>query len=213
MEDFQQPRSNPSPHHYFLGSTTDAVGGGRPLQGARTAYAWVVAAKERRLSYSGQRTRPTVVSPRLSASMMYPTTPLLSLRFIKTVAGHNARKRRVAEVLWRLFNNRAKTLADTIVTSCCCGGVILQGARMRVVAATEQRLSSSGEPSDRLCFCDQLIVRRTIEMIISAQPSSSNVLCSDYDKACDFHVVNWSRWLTDLFGIQDNNLAEDETKS
>ncbi|KAI8537988.1 hypothetical protein RHMOL_Rhmol09G0066200 [Rhododendron molle] len=59
MEDFQQPRLNPSPHHNFLGSTTDAVGGGGPLQGARTADAWVVEAKERHLSYSGQRNRPT----------------------------------------------------------------------------------------------------------------------------------------------------------
>ncbi|KAG5531548.1 hypothetical protein RHGRI_026227 [Rhododendron griersonianum] len=92
MEDVQQPRSNPSPHHYFLDSTTDAVGGGVQLRGARTADAWVVAATERCLSYSGQRTRPT------------------------------------------------------------------------------------------------MIVKRTIEMIISVQPSSSNVLCSDYDKACDFHL-------------------------
>lgn len=33
------------------------------------------------------------------------------------------------------------------------------------------------------------IVKRTIEMIISEQPLSSNVLCSDYDKASDFHVM------------------------
>ncbi|KAG5561677.1 hypothetical protein RHGRI_004657 [Rhododendron griersonianum] len=66
-----------------------------------------------------------------------------------------ARTRRVAEVLWRLFNNRARTLADTIVSlfppSRLCGSVLLER-----------------------------IVKRTIEMIISAQPSSSNVLCSDY---------------------------------
>ncbi|KAF7132863.1 hypothetical protein RHSIM_Rhsim09G0069600 [Rhododendron simsii] len=89
MEDVQQPRPNRSPHHYFL----DCVGVVQ-LRGARTADAWVVAATERCLSYSGQRTRPT------------------------------------------------------------------------------------------------MIVKRTIQMIISVQPSSSNVLCSNYDKSCDFHVIS-----------------------
>ncbi|KAF7112785.1 hypothetical protein RHSIM_RhsimUnG0193100 [Rhododendron simsii] len=87
MEDVQQPRPNRSPHHYFL----DCVGVVQ-LRGARTADAWVVAATERCLSYSGQRTRPTMVSPRLSASLLYPTMPFLCLRFIQTVAGHNAKK-------------------------------------------------------------------------------------------------------------------------
>ncbi|KAF7131587.1 hypothetical protein RHSIM_Rhsim09G0054500 [Rhododendron simsii] len=88
MEDFQQQRSNPSPHHYFLGSTTDAVGGGGPLQGARTADAWVVARRSEVFPI------PARGPVRLWEAL---DSVLRSLRFIKTVAGHNARKRRVAD--------------------------------------------------------------------------------------------------------------------
>ncbi|KAF7113415.1 hypothetical protein RHSIM_RhsimUnG0129200 [Rhododendron simsii] len=34
MEDVQQPRSNPNPHHYFLDSTTDTISGGSVARGA-----------------------------------------------------------------------------------------------------------------------------------------------------------------------------------
>ncbi|KAF7131934.1 hypothetical protein RHSIM_Rhsim09G0053900 [Rhododendron simsii] len=130
MEDFQQQRSNPSPHHYFLGSTTDAVGGGGPLQGARTADAWVCFVD---------------VSSPLSA-------------FYQDRRWSQREEAKGCGLLWRLFNNRARTLADAIVSliplSRHCGGVILQGARLRVVAVTEQCLSSSGERARlTMCFC------------------------------------------------------------
>ncbi|KAI8572544.1 hypothetical protein RHMOL_Rhmol01G0207800 [Rhododendron molle] len=78
MEDVQQLRSNPSPQHYFLDSTIDIVDRGMSLQGLWKTDAWVVASTKRCLSYSGQRSRPTMVSSRLSASSLDPTIPMSS---------------------------------------------------------------------------------------------------------------------------------------
>ncbi|KAJ4710390.1 Telomerase reverse transcriptase [Melia azedarach] len=120
------------------------------------------------------------------------------------------KKRRVPEVLWRLFRNRARSLAHTIMSlitqsppsKCRCKGCL-------VCVSTENDMSFLIQPDDpsdyrnllHQCFVvvndnapplsdlsldnrwPQLqIVQRTIEMIISEQPVSSNTICSGYDK-------------------------------
>ncbi|XP_058225242.1 telomerase reverse transcriptase isoform X3 [Rhododendron vialii] len=149
-----------------------------------------------------------------------------------------ARKRRVPEVLWRLFNSRARTLADTIISlippttpsaaaACRCKGrgclgctgdgaisfllrpddpsdyrkllyqciVVVSDNAPPFSAFYPDRRWSQQEVSPNpsvyywsytvaLNWLSSVIVKRTIEMIISEQPLSSNVLCSDYDKHC-----------------------------
>ncbi|KAH7862803.1 hypothetical protein Vadar_009797 [Vaccinium darrowii] len=122
-----------------------------------------------------------------------------------------ARKRRVPEVLWRMFNSRARTLADTIVAlvppstpSACrckargclaCSGDGAMSFLLRPEDPSDYRtllnqcfvVVSDNAPTLSAFYPDRRwsqreIVKRTIEMIINDLPSSSNVLCSDYDK-------------------------------
>ncbi|KAL9175576.1 hypothetical protein ABFS82_02G119800 [Erythranthe guttata] len=125
------------------------------------------------------------------------------------------KRKRVPEVLWRLFGSRARTLADTILSlvppppntaagcrcrgrrclSCCGGG---DEARSFLV--------DPGDPSDyrgllNRCYVvvsvnapplrvfdphcrwpQSEIVRRSIEMILSEEPASSNLICCGYYK-------------------------------
>ncbi|XAR63440.1 RNA-directed DNA polymerase [Bertholletia excelsa] len=121
------------------------------------------------------------------------------------------RRRRVPEVLWRLFHNRARTLADTIVS------LIPSSPAADCRCKARRCLSCSGDgamtflirPNDlsdyrkllTRCFVvidinappflafypgrrwSQLeILERTIEMMMCNQSLASNVLCRDYDK-------------------------------
>ncbi|XP_073313879.1 telomerase reverse transcriptase isoform X3 [Primulina huaijiensis] len=122
-----------------------------------------------------------------------------------------ARKRRVPEVLWRLFHNSARTLAETILAlvppppaECRCRG------RRCLSCMCDQAMSFILRPEDppeyrKLltgCYAvvsenaplipvfdphcrwpQREIVRRSIEMILYEQPSSSNLICCGYDKA------------------------------
>ncbi|CBI24880.3 unnamed protein product, partial [Vitis vinifera] len=119
------------------------------------------------------------------------------------------RKRRVPEILWRLFRHRARTLADTIVSlipplpHCGCNGRRCLGC---IGGDADSYLLRPQDPCDYRkllseCFVvvsynapplstiyldrrwSQLqIVRKTIEMIMCEQPGSSNVLCGGYSK-------------------------------
>ncbi|CAK9139350.1 unnamed protein product [Ilex paraguariensis] len=138
------------------------------------------------------------------------------------------KKRRVPEVLWRLFHNRARPIADTIISlislssfecrckvrGClgCAGDEAMSFLRRPddpsdyhklltqcyVVVSDNAPPFSVFDPACRwsqlemLSICvalqDQVavhtkIVRRSIEMIMREQPTSSNVICSGYDKA------------------------------
>ncbi|XP_057948417.1 telomerase reverse transcriptase isoform X2 [Malania oleifera] len=122
------------------------------------------------------------------------------------------KKRRVPEALWRLFRNRARTLAETILlmippstsAECDCAG-----RRCLCCSGSDALffLLRPDDPSDyrkllTQCFVvvslnapplslprrpDSLwsqhqIVARTIELIMCGQSVSSNVICSGYDK-------------------------------
>ncbi|XP_073129217.1 telomerase reverse transcriptase isoform X2 [Henckelia pumila] len=122
-----------------------------------------------------------------------------------------ARKRRVPEVLWRLFHNRARPLAETILAlippppvGCrcrgrrclCCSGDQAMSFILRPEDPPDYRklltgcyavVSENAPPIpvlDPHCrWSQQEIVRRSIEMILYEQPSSSNLLCCGYNKA------------------------------
>ncbi|EXC16160.1 Telomerase reverse transcriptase [Morus notabilis] len=105
------------------------------------------------------------------------------------------RKPRIPEVLWRLFQNRARTLSATIIS-------LLSPSPAD--AASLLRPDDSSDYRDLLSRCfavvsenapplplfsphefqwsQHQIVERTIEMIISEKSASSNVICSGYDK-------------------------------
>ncbi|XP_049368795.1 telomerase reverse transcriptase [Solanum verrucosum] len=122
------------------------------------------------------------------------------------------KKRRVPEILWRLFHNRARTLGATILsliplkssTNCQCKGRRCLGCDGEYGAISF--LLRENDPDDyrkllNQCFIvvsDQApplhgydpdcrwahleLVRKTIEMTISEQCSSSNVISFGYDK-------------------------------
>ncbi|XP_060217196.1 telomerase reverse transcriptase isoform X1 [Lycium barbarum] len=127
------------------------------------------------------------------------------------------KKKRVPEVLWRLFHKRARTLADTILSlippqtslNCKCKGSKCLGC----VGENEAMLSylirekdvddyrkllnqcfivvSDNAPPlrsyDPHCRWPHLeLVKRTIEMTISEQCSSSNIISFGYDKMSRF---------------------------
>ncbi|KAL1546618.1 RNA-directed DNA polymerase [Salvia divinorum] len=121
------------------------------------------------------------------------------------------KRKRVPEVLWKLFGNRARTLADTILAlippplpACrskrcrclyCCNRDDAMSFLVRSRDSldyrkllTESFVVVSDDVRtlpvfDHHCCRSQLtIVRRTIDMILHVQPSSSNLICSSYDK-------------------------------
>ncbi|XP_047976343.1 telomerase reverse transcriptase-like isoform X1 [Salvia hispanica] len=121
------------------------------------------------------------------------------------------KRKRVPEILWRLFGNRARTLADTILAlippplpACrskrcrclyCCSRDKAMSFLVRSRDSLDYRklltetfvvVSDDAPPLpvfDHHCRLSQLqIVRRTIEMILHEQPSSSNLICFSYDK-------------------------------
>ncbi|KAG6437909.1 hypothetical protein SASPL_102840 [Salvia splendens] len=121
------------------------------------------------------------------------------------------KRKRVPEILWRLFGNRARTLADTIqalipppLPACrskrcrclyCCSRDKAISFLVRSRDSLDYRklltesfvvVSDDAPPLpvfDHHCRLSQLqIVRRTIEMILHEQPSSSNLICFSYDK-------------------------------
>ncbi|GMH15186.1 hypothetical protein Nepgr_017027 [Nepenthes gracilis] len=118
----------------------------------------------------------------------------------------------IPEVLWRLFREKARTLADTIISlipqECQCKN---QSKCMRCVFGIEDALLSylirSEDPPDyhdllNRCFVvvpenapplpsdispgnrwsQHQIVSRIIETLLAEQPGSSNVICNGYDK-------------------------------
>ncbi|XP_055817841.1 telomerase reverse transcriptase isoform X2 [Solanum dulcamara] len=129
------------------------------------------------------------------------------------------KRRRVPEILWRLFGNRARTLGDTILSliplktsaNCQCKGRRCLGCVGE--NASMSFLLRENDPDDyrkllNQCFIvvsDQApplrsydphcrwphleLVRRTIEMTISEQCSSSNVISFDYDKMRRFSDI------------------------
>ncbi|XP_073027917.1 telomerase reverse transcriptase isoform X1 [Primulina eburnea] len=122
-----------------------------------------------------------------------------------------ARKRRVPEVLWRLFHNSARTLAETILAlvppppaecrcrgrrclSCMCDQAMsfILGPEdppeyRKLLTGCYAVVSENAPPIpvfDPHCRWPQReIVRRSIEMILYEEPSSSNLICCGYDKA------------------------------
>ncbi|KAI3445020.1 hypothetical protein Pfo_001685 [Paulownia fortunei] len=139
-----------------------------------------------------------------------------------------ARKRkRVPEVLWRLFRDRARTLADTILAlippspateaECrckgrrclsCCGDeamsfLLLTGCF--VVVSENAPPLSVFDPTCRWSQCE--IVRRSIEMIMHEQPFSSNLICCSYDKdnrsSAVVDILTSSKWTVLLRRVGD----------
>ncbi|KAF5736435.1 telomerase reverse transcriptase-like [Tripterygium wilfordii] len=122
------------------------------------------------------------------------------------------RRRKAPEVLWRLFNDRARTLAETIISmvphpppspqSCLCKG---RGCLQCCQDAMSFLLKPGDHPEYRRilnrCFIvinrnapptgpfypqsrwpQNEIVPRVIEMMLHEEPMSSNVICSGYNK-------------------------------
>ncbi|RAL53891.1 hypothetical protein DM860_004362 [Cuscuta australis] len=138
------------------------------------------------------------------------------------------KKRRVPEVLWRLFHNRARTLCDTIISlippppspeaDCLCngrgclgcGGANAMAFLLRPTDPPDYRKLLShcfvvlDESAPSLSVLDPHhrwsqveILRRTIETMMSEQPTTSNVICYDYDKAScssSFELLTSSAW-------------------
>ncbi|KAJ8762959.1 hypothetical protein K2173_023088 [Erythroxylum novogranatense] len=107
------------------------------------------------------------------------------------------KKRRVPEVLWRLFRNRAMTLANGVVCliSQCSGGQDVMSYLLRpddpadyrtllnhsfVVINIDAPPIGRHDPANR--WPQKQIVERTMEMIMRDKLASSNVICSDFDK-------------------------------
>nr|POF14772.1 telomerase reverse transcriptase [Quercus suber] len=106
--------------------------------------------------------------------------------------GKTKKRRRVPEVLWRLFRKRARSLACTIES--------LLPLSMSSLVRDEKDpsqyrkllnqcflvLSENAPPLSHFNphsrWSQSQIVQRTIEMLISEQPMSSNVICNAYDK-------------------------------
>nr|XP_043626813.1 telomerase reverse transcriptase [Erigeron canadensis] len=122
------------------------------------------------------------------------------------------KKHRVPEVLWKLFKNRARTLSETILSFfnqsslqclckgnpgclCCCSDADRMSFLLREDDPSDYRnllqhcfvVVSENAPSlthfDPISRWSQLeIVRRTIEMFLSENKSTKNVICTGYDK-------------------------------
>ncbi|KAG6428787.1 hypothetical protein SASPL_106824 [Salvia splendens] len=121
------------------------------------------------------------------------------------------KKKRVPEFLWSLFGNRARSLADTILDfippppAACnykghprclfCSGDEAMSFLLRSTDDDDYRdllngcfvvVSEDAPPLpvfDHHCRCSQLaLVRRTIEIILHQQPTTSNLICRQYDK-------------------------------
>ena len=119
---------------------------------------------------------------------------LLVLVLVKEM-GKTKKRRRVPEVLWRLFRKRSRSLACTIES------LLPKPSSMSSLVRDEKDspqyrkllnqcflvLSENAPPISRFNphsrWSQSQIVRRTIEMLISEQPMSSNVICNAYDKA------------------------------
>ncbi|KAL7239924.1 hypothetical protein ACSBR2_005732 [Camellia fascicularis] len=121
------------------------------------------------------------------------------------------KRQRVPEVLWRLFHNRARTLADTVISlippsppaaECRCKGRRCLGCSGQGYMSFLLRPDDPSEYRKLLTHCfvvvsdnapplstfrpdcrwsQDEIVKGTIEMIMRQHSPSSNVLCSDYD--------------------------------
>ncbi|XP_057798176.1 telomerase reverse transcriptase [Salvia miltiorrhiza] len=109
------------------------------------------------------------------------------------------KRKRVPEVLWRLFENQARTLADTIAalipppsdtaTDKAMSFLVRSGdpldyrkllSECFVVVSEDAPSIPVFDPHRRWSQCE--IVRRSIEIILHEQPSSSNLICCNYDK-------------------------------
>ncbi|KAI9168830.1 hypothetical protein LWI28_002543 [Acer negundo] len=122
-----------------------------------------------------------------------------------------AKKRRVPEVLWRLFRDQPQTLAHTIIS------LMPQSSSSNLHRTGDVNpmsfLLRPDDPSDYRSLLDKCfvvvndrapplldfspenrwsqkqIVARTIEMIMSEKPMSPNVICSGFDQAGDSVMV------------------------
>ncbi|XP_022935603.1 telomerase reverse transcriptase isoform X1 [Cucurbita moschata] len=118
------------------------------------------------------------------------------------------KKRRVPEVLWRLFRHRARTLAETITSllppadcrcerrRCLhCSGAAPEGFLLRpgdprayrdlltqCYVVVSEKASPRSDFSNESHWSLHEIVVRTIEIIISTQRVDSNLICSGFDK-------------------------------
>ncbi|XP_010257254.1 PREDICTED: telomerase reverse transcriptase isoform X2 [Nelumbo nucifera] len=122
------------------------------------------------------------------------------------------KRRRVPEVLWRLYRNQVRSLADTIISllpppsssaDCRCKGRRCLGCSGKDAMSFLLRpedppdyhrllnecfiVVSDNAPNLTSFYTDHRwtqdqIVKKTIEMILSDSQSSSNVICNGYDK-------------------------------
>ncbi|KAH6796056.1 hypothetical protein C2S51_037042 [Perilla frutescens var. frutescens] len=148
------------------------------------------------------------------------------------------KRKRVPEVLWRLFGHRARTLSDTILAfippppphteaACRCKGrgclfcsssdEAKSSFLLRAGDSSDYRklltgcfvvVSEDAPPvpvSDPHCRWSQLeIVRRLIEIILREQPSSSNLICSSYDRvSAAVDELTSSKWTILLRRVGD----------
>ncbi|XP_038906314.1 telomerase reverse transcriptase isoform X2 [Benincasa hispida] len=128
------------------------------------------------------------------------------------------KKRRVPEILWRLFNHRARTLAETITSllpppdcrchrrRCLrCSGATTDGFLLRpddppayrelltqCYVVVSEKASPRSSFSNESHWSQHQIVVRTIEIIISTQPVDSNLIC------CGFNKLTQSSPIVDL---------------
>ncbi|KAL8265798.1 hypothetical protein R6Q59_003142 [Mikania micrantha] len=129
------------------------------------------------------------------------------------------KRRRVPEVLWKLFQNRARTLAEILLSfvppatlQCCCS-CSRSCLRCRSDGDSMSFLLREHDPSDyrtllNHCFVvvsdnapapppfdhhsrypQTEVVRRTIEMILSENKSTHNVICTGYNKHTRSSIV------------------------
>ena len=131
---------------------------------------------------------------------------------VRAFQGKTKKRRRVPEVLWLLFHKRARSLACTIES--------LLPSLMSSLVRDEKDppqyqkllnqcflvLSENAPPISRFNphsrWSQSQIVQRTIEILISEQPMSSNVICNAYDKASflSFFLLLTMLLLSTFFG-------------
>ena len=131
---------------------------------------------------------------------------------VRAFQGKTKKRRRVLEVLWLLFHKRARSLACTIE--------LLLPSLMSSLVRDEKDppqyrkllnqcflvLSENAPPLSRFNphsrWSQSQIVQRTIEILISEQPMSSNVICNAYDKASflSFFLLLTMLLLSTFFG-------------
>ncbi|KAM4122947.1 hypothetical protein ACB094_01G122500 [Castanea mollissima] len=108
----------------------------------------------------------------------------------------NKKRKRVPEVLWRLFRKRAQSLEWTIESLLLPSSEKAMSLLVRDKDPLQYRkllnqcflvLSENAPPLSHFNphsrWSQSQIVQRTIEMLISEQPMSSNVICNGYDKS------------------------------